>query len=491
MNRKGALRAFPYWIFLVALVLRLAPVVALRQMGIGLDDMFQYDMLARSLASGNGYRWYAYEDLHMLEPYVDFDLTSTDYDPLRGVPTSFRAPLYPAFLALIYTVFGSGAGRFLAARLVQTLLGAALAPLTFGIARAFLPADETHSNERRDRSAVGAAWVVACYPLLLLYPFGLATENLFFPLLLVSFLLLLRCTGNPSKLNFILAGVLLGLTALTRSIILPFVGLAILWVWFSLRNRRGAILLGLAFLALITPWVVRNTILHGRLTGIESSMGYNLYVGYHPASDGSFTYGVSLDLIPILNDAERDRVGTQQALSFIKDDPGRLFTLALNRTSFFFGLEKRVLYYFYANNFLGYIPTLPLVLGSLVAFLPFVFVAGSSPIGLAQLHQNPKTTLLWLLLLAYLLPHVLILSEDRFHLALVPFLAILAGWAWTGGWKTIRAGWKTGLNGKIVLSVAGIAILLLLANWSWELWRQADLLKQLYGIHGNTLYLPY
>ena len=54
-------KTFPLRIFLVALILRLVPVVAMHNMGIGLDDMFQYDMLARSIVAGNGYRWYAQE----------------------------------------------------------------------------------------------------------------------------------------------------------------------------------------------------------------------------------------------------------------------------------------------------------------------------------------------------------------------------------------------------------------------------------------------
>jgi hypothetical protein len=74
----------PWLIFLVGLFLRLIPVLLTRGLGIGLDDMFQYDMLARSLASGNGYRWYARDDLRMLEAYVHFDLSGGEYDPVRG-----------------------------------------------------------------------------------------------------------------------------------------------------------------------------------------------------------------------------------------------------------------------------------------------------------------------------------------------------------------------------------------------------------------------
>ena len=41
--------------------------------------------------------------------------------------TSFRPPLYPAFLALIYLIGGVGVKRFFIARLVQVFLAASLA----------------------------------------------------------------------------------------------------------------------------------------------------------------------------------------------------------------------------------------------------------------------------------------------------------------------------------------------------------------------------
>ncbi len=134
-------KSFALRIYTVALALRLIPVFFTRGLGIGLDDMFQYDMLARSLASGNGFRWYAKEDLNQLASFVDFDLSSVkEYDPVRGIPTSFRAPLYPAFLAVVYSFSGTGYSRFFAARLAQViLLGAPLAPLTYFISKKLFP----------------------------------------------------------------------------------------------------------------------------------------------------------------------------------------------------------------------------------------------------------------------------------------------------------------------------------------------------------------
>src|SRR5512132_1537718 len=166
-------RSFAFRIFLVALVLRLLPVLAARNLGIGLDDMFQYDMLARSLAAGNGFRWYAQNDLNQLASFVNFDLSSVkEYDPVRGIPTSFRAPLYPTFLAIVYFFSGTGFSRFFAARLAQAiLLGAPLAPLTYLVSKKLFPPllVGEGSGLRSERAARISAWIVAFYPMLLVY----------------------------------------------------------------------------------------------------------------------------------------------------------------------------------------------------------------------------------------------------------------------------------------------------------------------------------
>src|SRR6266545_5608778 len=220
-------RSFAFRIFIVALLLRLIPVIAARGLGIGLDDMFQYDMLARSISSGNGFRWYAQQDLNQLDSFVHFDLSSVkEYDPIRGIPTSFRAPLYPTFLAIVYFFSGTGFSRFFAARLAQAiLLGAPLAPLTYFVSKKLFPPLLLGEGRgvRSERSARIAAWIVACYPMLLVYPLGLGTENPFFFLLLSSFLFLLQSMEKPTVFRLVLSGLFLGLTALTRSVILPFV----------------------------------------------------------------------------------------------------------------------------------------------------------------------------------------------------------------------------------------------------------------------------
>src|SRR5215216_1639432 len=143
-------KSFVLCIYSMALLLRLFPVLLARGLGIGFADMFQYAMLGVTIASGNGFRWYAQEDLNQLASFVNFDLSSVkEYDPLRGIPTSFRAPLYPTFLAIVYFFSGTGFSRFFAARLAQAiLLGAPLAPLTYWVAQRLFPLSSLMKEEK-------------------------------------------------------------------------------------------------------------------------------------------------------------------------------------------------------------------------------------------------------------------------------------------------------------------------------------------------------
>ncbi|MCL5612276.1 MAG: hypothetical protein M1485_06970 [Chloroflexi bacterium] len=329
--------------------------------------------------------------------------------------------------------------------------------------------------------------------MLLIFPIALATENLFFLLVLASVFLLSKLSEystipNSSRIIIysLLSGLVLGLAALTRSIILPFAGLAILWVWFILKQRRGALLAVLALVLTITPWIIRNSLLTGKITGIEVSLGYNLYVGYHPQSSGTFAFGPSLDLLSIIDDKTRDEIGTQKAIEFIKQDPARFPFLAVKRLGYFFNLELRAFTYFYVNDFLGFIPSVLLVIILLILTLPFVFVSLSALFGAALLPWRPQTALLALLFVGYLLPHIFILSEERFHLILIPsFFAILAANFWTN---------KSSAFASIkepVLYLCIFLALLLLMNWGFELARDGHTILQMLGPTGNQLYLPY
>lgn len=240
----------------------------------------------------------------------------------------------------------------------------------------------------------------------------------------------------------------------------------------------------------ILPWIVRNTLLYHHLTGIDSELGYNLYIGYYPTGTGTFQYPQSLALLSIIDDSHRDIIGMEKALEFIQADPGRIPYLVVLRSGYFFDLELRAPTYFYSNDFLGHIPTPLLLLIASVICLPFVFVSVSAAFGMALTSWRKETLLLVLLFVGYVTPHLLTLTGDRFHLTLVPILAILAAFFWTGGWSTLKARWRT-RNGKIAILLASVVVLLLFTNWGFELWHNADKLTQFLGPNGNQTNFSY
>jgi 4-amino-4-deoxy-L-arabinose transferase-like glycosyltransferase len=440
--------------------------------------MFQYDMLGRSIVAGNGYRWYSEEDLELIQHYISME-PPADYDP-RGVLTSFRAPGYPAFLALVYAACGVGAHRFFAARLAQALLGASLAPLSWALARRV---------GFGERSARWAAVFVAAFPLLIVYPLALASENLFVPLLTLGLVLVLRAGERRRARDHVLGGLVLGLTALTRSIAAGVALLMAMWLWWVAADKRvgfrNSALLIACFLLVTMPWAVRNTLLHGRPTWIETSLGYNLYIGYHPQSTGTFTaeHGISLDLLPILDDGERQARGMEAFWGFVWADPGRVPYLMVRKARYLWELDSRALIYFYGNGFLGQWPTWLLGLVFLLACGPLVALAPAAAAGLACGRMGRCKALVALLLIYYTGVHMLIMAESRFHVPLLPVIAALAAYAFVERpWRASRP-WQRG--------VAVLLIALLLANWGLEIAREWDVLARLFGPEGHRLRLPY
>jgi 4-amino-4-deoxy-L-arabinose transferase-like glycosyltransferase len=477
-------------LLLLALVPRLALALVFLRVPISMDDMHQYDMLARSLIAGNGYRWYARADVETLQPYLQAFYGFTlpvDQVPVEGYRTVFRAPGYPFFLAGVYGASGL-TDRFAAARLIQALMGASLAPLTallalrLGLVR---------------RIALLAGGIVAVYPILVFYPLALASENLFILLLLAGTILLLEAIERERTATAVGAGLLLGLATLTRSTLIAFLPLGALALWHrgasTGRGGRGvgprlAIIFSLAACLAIVPWAVRNSLVLGRPAFIENSLGYNLFVSYHPRGNGGFSFNVAGIPLRILEDDPRDRWAMEQAAGFIRADPARAALLITRRLSYFWGLEDREMLYFYSSGIFGTMPQPWLGLAYLLFVLPLVLTALAAPFGFAL---TPRHRWLMLSLVAAgMLPHLLILAEPRFHLPLVPFLAPYAVAAWTQPGLAGRI--RQGLRAReAVWMAASAAGLVLLAIWVAHLGREWPQLVAAMGPGGSSLHFAW
>jgi 4-amino-4-deoxy-L-arabinose transferase-like glycosyltransferase len=471
-------------LYLLAAGLRLIPVLSAPNLPIGLDDMFQYDMLGRSLAAGHGFRWYAPPDqaqimaqLKRLTTVNESQITPIT-DPL-GVETTFRAPLYPAFLAVIYAVNGVS-DRFYAVRLVQALLGGLLAPLSYALARRF----------GGSGASLAAAIAVSAWPMLVALPLGLATENLFIPLLAAGFLLLLRGATEGRSRDFALAGLMLGLGVLTRSVIIGFPLLAGIWIWRR-GQRQGAIMLVGVVVLMALPWSVRNSLLDHKPTFVETSLGYNLYLGYYPSNDGTFRFGPSLDLVTITDDAVRDQVGRERALAFIEQDPGRIPQLMLAKLGHLWGLEDRAFIFFYSQGLLGPLPGWVVLAIYLILTMPLVVLLPPAILGFTLRRDGAAWWLAVWLLAWYVGIHMLIMAEERFHLALLPIVAALAARGVTQIVRLRRDSPQAIRAPRLALALAGALIGLACLNWGLEIIHHAPELAVLMAPGGSSANFSY
>jgi tetratricopeptide (TPR) repeat protein len=196
----------------------------------------------------------------------------------------FRAPLYPYFLSLIYSLTN---GSYLAARLAQALLGTSAAVLTY------LTGWEL---TRRRAVALLAGIGTALYGMLVYFDGELLIETLFTPLLIAAVWAYTRSRTEQNSLRLLWTGVFLGLAAITRPSALVLLPILILDHLFSLKVRaavprpvkritRAFILTTGCFLP-IFPVTWHNVHKGGDFVLIANQGGINFYIGNNPSADG-------------------------------------------------------------------------------------------------------------------------------------------------------------------------------------------------------------
>jgi 4-amino-4-deoxy-L-arabinose transferase-like glycosyltransferase len=182
-----------------------------------------------------------------------------------------KAPLYPAFIALVALV--SGGHRLWTVQIAQCLLWAFTVVILFAVFRRTLGEDK--------RAPFVAGLACALYPMSLWYTPRLWTETfLTFGIALYS-LALVALLQKPTALRSILCGFAVGFIALSKGLALVFfpLTLVVLAAFFRRSAWRWAALFSLAALACIIPWSWRNWRVAGALIPIHIDGGYNFYLG--------------------------------------------------------------------------------------------------------------------------------------------------------------------------------------------------------------------
>ena len=469
-------------LWLLAFLPRLALSLVFFQHAITLDDMYQYDMLARSIIQGRGYRWYSAEDFEPLETYYDqfLDVDQLKF-PEKGIKTAHRGPGYPLFLSGVYSLVPEQ-GRFGWTRVIQAAMTAGLAPLTAFIAAA---------SGIKKRTAVLSGAAMGLYPILLFYPVALASENLFILTLTGGFVSLLQFDKRGKWTYLFLSSLFLALSIMTRSAAFLFLLFSAVWLMSGRRKNYAQAALFLAVtLALCLPWAVRNSRLMGKPTFLETSLGYNLYISYHPEGNGGFKSEIAIRPLKYVEDQAREAYTMKKASQFIRQNPGDAVVRIFRKMAFFFGLEDREIIYLYSNGFFGVVSQPWRLFLYLALVLPWMATLLFSPLG-AVLHPDRRAVQLTLgLLVTYAGPHFLIISEPRFHLALVPSMLPFAALGWTRR-KAIFNQFSSSGHRKRTLIILGLIWTALLLLLVWHISLHWDTLLNVMGPDGHNLHLTY
>jgi len=187
----------------------------------------------------------------------------------RLVPAFDRGPLYPALVAAMMLV--SGSRSFVPVQVFQSLLHGGTCFLVFLIAGRLVSR----------RGAIAAQCLAGLHPMLIWYTPRVWIETTHTFLVTLTVFMLMSLEDRPAAPRAAWAGAVIGITALAKSVILPFAAVAALGL--GLRKERrllpaAAALLGTALLVVI-PWTVRNYEAGGRLIPVHTSFGLNRVQG--------------------------------------------------------------------------------------------------------------------------------------------------------------------------------------------------------------------
>ena len=368
----------------------------------------------------------------------------------------FMNPLYPYFLAAIYALLGA---EYWWVGVVQAVLGTGSCYLIYALGRKLW----------RPQIGLLAAGMAAFYQPYVFYDGALLTAAPITFLNLAALYCLAHAQGAARWLWG--AGLLLGLSATARPMVLLFV--AVVAGWFVAQwGRRGWrqwgwVVVGCGLVVGVVAW--RNYYVGGEWLLTTSSAGMNFYVGNHPEASGIYA---QVDFLPsaepdleraafireaeartgrALTPAQASRFWLAAGLRFVAENP-----LA------YLALQGRKLYMFWngveaQNNLSLYLAR------DFVPLLRWCVLGWGlvAPLAVAGWAASRRSVLLDLYLASYLAACLLFFTSSEYRLPVVPVVLLYAAC-----WMDHAATWaRGGARRRLLRSGLLVALVALPINY--------------------------
>ena len=349
---------------------------------------------------------------------------------ILGEGPFFMGPLYPYFLALVYSALGHS---YNAIRWIQHGLGIVNCFLIYFIAR----------RAAGRRVAILAGLLGAVYGVFLYYESQILIASLQTFYLTLFALLYLRAASNGRLRWWFLAGMVLGFSTLTRGNVLLLAPLAAATPFFPVpaesRWRRPCLLFLFALLLVIFPVTLRNYYLGGDPVLITANSGFNFYIGNNALATGTWVElpGVDLEMGDqgrhfaeretgrSLQPSEVSGFWKTRALDFIREHPRQEARLLVKKIYLFWtGWEIPQMhnnFYFFRDH---YAPHLKFPL------LPTFFILGPFALyGMARgIGRSSGMRLISLVILVYMLSVTLFFVTSRYRNPIASLIIIAAAY---------------------------------------------------------------
>lgn len=417
-------------IVLLALALRFAWLARTDTVPPPLSDPQYYSATAQNLAEGRGYS-------------VAVDARGFVAGP-SGESTAFWPPGYPFALAPLYKLTDSDDR---AAKALNAIAGALTVLPIFYVGRRM--SRRVRADAPNDGVALGAALLFAVAPASIFWTATLFSETLFTFGVASTLAVALWAGARGSIGAYFAAGIVLAATAFVRSqglvLIVPVlvllapavsdeVGAALQAGRLRSISVRAAVRVLVPVLAgialLVVPWAARNEIAMGRPYVINDNLGYNLRVANAPYARGATLAPQDLwDARPGISFHERelffDDEGRSRAIAYAREHPGRELQLAVLRVGWLMRSDAEPAVRW--SESLGATPIGrghdAFVLAGDVYWYGLLALAAAS---LFMARRDRLWLALWSTVGVWIALHLVFAGEPRYHVPLVPVLALLA-----------------------------------------------------------------
>lgn len=402
-------------------------------------------------------------------------------------PTSLRPPLYPAFIAAVWTASGTRSLQFVrVAQIVVALLTTVVI---------FLAGRELFG----ERAGLAAAALTCFYPSLLVSNYLMLTEVLFAFLVACAAWAMVRLLNTGSVTAAVASGGLIALAALARSVLYPFsIAVAFLVAAFApaLLIRRltlGAIVVA-SWALVLAPWAIRNTRLQRVPVLVDTMGGMNLRMGnyeYTPLDRmwdavsvrGDKSWIAGLPAAPAgggdWTEGQKERWARDRAVRFMLDHPMLTFQRAIVKFGDFWALDRDFLAGLQQGLFRP--PLVIAVVCSVAVLAAYPLVLFAALGGIARLTRAdwPAAWLPLLVVLFVCALHTLVFGHPRYRLPVMPLLCLYAGAALVarrtdGEAHAPRTRWPIGACAAFVALWA--------VQFAWRDWTYVERIAALTGL---------